>query len=128
MANLKKRMTLINAIVDAFLKPADTVDYPYGELVLPEGYRGAVVIDAEKCTGCGLCVRDCPAEALELEKDSRTSFKLIHYPARCAYCGECELSCRTGAISLSNVLVGPTDDPQGWVVVLKDETGEEDEE
>jgi formate hydrogenlyase subunit 6/NADH:ubiquinone oxidoreductase subunit I len=77
------------------------------------------VIDAEKCTGCGLCVRDCPADGLVLIKESRQEYKLLHYPARCAYCGQCEDSCVRGAISHSNELVEPTDDPEGWIVVLK---------
>jgi len=125
---LKKRFSILSAIVDALIESPETVAYPYGPLDLPQGYRGAIVIDPDKCTGCGMCVRDCPAEGLKLVKKSRDEFKLIHYPARCAYCGQCERSCRRGAISNSNALVGSTTDPEGWVVVLKEQkdTGEVD--
>lgn len=118
MSKFKKRFSLFSAILNALFSPSETVDYPYGELQLPEGFRGAIVFDTEKCTGCGLCVRDCPAEGLELIKQSREEFKLIHYPARCAYCGQCEASCARGAISHSNRLVPPAFDLRGGVVVL----------
>jgi len=114
-----KRNNLFFAILDAVTNRPDTVAYPFGELNLPETFRGAIVIEAEKCTGCGLCVRDCPTGALVLEKESRDEFKLIHYPARCAYCSQCENSCRRGAIRHSNALVGATDRPRELVVVLK---------
>lgn len=79
--------------------------------------------DPSLCSGCGLCVRDCPAQALELIKESRTKFQLVHYPARCAYCGQCEDNCRRGAISHTHALVESTSDPN-QVVVLKEEDDE----
>jgi len=120
MDRLKKRLSLLSAVIEAITNPAETVDYPFGDLKLPEFFRGAILFDPEKCTGCGLCVRDCPAEALEIEKKSREEYKLIHYPARCAYCGQCEDSCRRGAISFSNNLVIATTNGEKLIVVLKD--------
>jgi len=117
---MRRRHSLFHAIIDALVSRPDTVGYPFAELDLPESYRGAIVIDADNCTGCGLCVRDCPTGALKLEKKSRDEFKLIHYPARCAYCSQCENSCVRGAIGHSNALVGATDRPRELVVVLKE--------
>ena len=125
MAKLRKRFSLFAAIMDALFTPPETVNYPFSALELPVGFRGALVIDPEKCSGCGLCVRDCPAEGLALIKESREEFRLIHFPARCAYCGQCEDSCVRGAISHSNKLVPPSSDPKGRVVVLHERTGEE---
>jgi formate hydrogenlyase subunit 6/NADH:ubiquinone oxidoreductase subunit I len=123
---MRIRFSLLRAIIDAIIASPDTVDYPFGDINLPEGYRGAIVIDPDKCIGCGLCVRDCPTGALQLEKKSRDEFKLIHYPARCAYCGQCEDSCRHEAIGHSNALVGATSKPRELVVVLKEKNGEAD--
>ena len=125
MKNIKKRLTLLNAVIEAMINPPETVDYPFAVLELPEGYRGAIVFDPEKCIGCGLCVRDCPAEALKINKKSREEYTVFHYPARCAYCGQCEDSCRHGAISHSNKLVGSTTNKDDWVIVLKEEKGKE---
>ena len=120
MGQMKKRLTLLTAVIEAMTNPPETVDYPFGELNLPEVFRGAILFDTEKCSGCGLCVKDCPAEALELIKKSREEYKLLHYPARCAYCGQCEDSCRRGAITFSNNLVGATISGEKLIVVLKD--------
>jgi len=85
-----------------------TVRFPFAPLELPAYFRGKVVIRPELCVGCGLCVRDCPAFALELVRESREQFRLIHYHDRCAYCGQCEDSCRQGAIVLVNEFVPAT--------------------
>jgi len=121
MAKFKDRLGLIRAVIDAIQTSSETVDYPFAPLELPHGFRGAIMIEPEKCMGCGLCVRDCPAEALVLLKKSRQEFTLLHYPARCAYCGQCEDSCHRGAISHSNSLVSPTTDKKAIAVVLKDQ-------
>ena len=118
---LKKRLALLLSLLDALIGGAETVSYPETELELPNGFRGAIQLDPEKCTGCGLCARDCPASALKLVKESKSNYKLIYNPARCAYCGQCELSCHRGAISHSNQLTGSTRDPHSIVVVLKDQ-------
>jgi len=79
-----------------------TVRFPFAPPELPARFRGKVIIDPALCRGCGLCVRDCPAFALELERESREKFRLILYYDRCAYCGQCEMSCKFGAITLNN--------------------------
>ncbi len=106
-----------------FTRPI-TVRYPFGPLELPPYFRGKVTIEPTLCTGCGACVRDCPAFALELERESdapnkaeglalskaegskgREGFRLIHYHDRCAYCGQCQDVCRQGAIRLTSEYV-----------------------
>jgi len=125
MKRIKKRAQILNAIIDAFTNKPDTISYPFSPLKLPEGFRGAIIMDdPEKCTGCGLCIRNCPANALELEKESRDAFRLIHYPARCAYCGQCEESCRNNAISHTNQIVQPTDNCDSMYIELKNSLNE----
>ncbi|MBQ7874195.1 MAG: NADH-quinone oxidoreductase subunit NuoF [Oscillospiraceae bacterium] len=53
-------------------------------------------VDAKKCVGCTLCARKCPAKAISGE------IKKPHFinQAICIKCGQCEKSCRFGAISV----------------------------
>lgn len=116
----RKNFGLLPALLDAIFAKPDTVAYPFAPLELSEQYRGAVEINTENCVGCGLCIRECPAMALELIRFSRTNFQLIHYPARCTSCGQCEQICRNQGIYLSNRFVAATTDPATLVMVLKD--------
>lgn len=51
-------------------------------------------VDAEKCRGCTLCAKKCPAKAIS------GSVKSAHFinPEACIRCGQCVSSCRFGAI------------------------------
>ncbi len=118
MKRLPKQFGILSALLDALIRKPETVAYPHGPLSMPENYRGVIVMaDPDQCSGCGLCVRDCPAQALVLEKTSRNEFRLSYYPARCAYCGQCEDNCRRGAISHTNALVGPSSNPNKSIIL-----------
>ena len=87
-----------------------TIGFPFRPLELPPYFQGKVIVNPARCTGCGLCVRDCPAFALKLERESRDKFKIIYYPDLCAYCGQCETSCRFEAVTLINEFIRVTPD------------------
>lgn len=119
---------LFPRIWGAFKRGPRTVNYPYGPAELPEGYRGRVRIDPDACRGCGLCVRDCPAFALELEREDRQTFRIIYHPDRCAYCGQCEVSCVSDAITLTNEFVPGTPRRERLTCMLVDRKDEEKKE
>jgi ferredoxin len=50
----------------------------------------------DKCTGCGACLKACPAEAITGE---RKQAHLVHQD-KCIKCGMCYSSCRFDAIEI----------------------------
>ncbi len=55
-------------------------------------------IIAEKCPGCGLCVKYCPVEAITGERKK----PYIIDEEKCIHCGLCMSVCRLGAISVQS--------------------------
>ena len=105
MARFRSFPFLLPQLLRALFTRPITIHYPFAPVELSPYFRGRVVVDAELCRGCGLCARDCPAAALELERQDRDAFRLVHYPDRCANCGQCETSCTFGAIKQVNEFV-----------------------
>lgn len=94
-------------------KNAETVQYPAKPSPSPEGFRGKHVIHFEKCIGCGLCAKVCPANAIKLEMKKRQIKvgKIVHQQvihrissidiSKCVFCQRCEEICPTKAIELT---------------------------
>jgi NAD(P)H-quinone oxidoreductase subunit I len=78
--------------------------YPVVRTAAPERLRGKLHWDSEKCTGCLLCVKDCPAQAIEVFMVDKANkrFVLRYHLDRCTFCSQCVVSCRPGALEMSN--------------------------
>jgi NAD(P)H-quinone oxidoreductase subunit I len=86
----------------AFKKPA-TQKYPFERLEAPELFRGTLHWDPSKCNGCCLCIKDCPANAIELitiDKKAK-QFVMRYHADRCTYCAQCVQNCRLECLGMA---------------------------
>ena len=63
---------------------------------------GKIVIDTERCKGCGLCITVCPKNSIVLSKESNQSG---YFPAQakdgeCTACTQCAIVCPEGIIEI----------------------------
>jgi formate hydrogenlyase subunit 6/NADH:ubiquinone oxidoreductase subunit I len=88
----------------SLVKSPVTEKYPFVRLKAPENLRSQLHWDSENCTGCGLCAKDCPAEAIEvIVIDKKAKRFVFHYQIdRCTFCAQCVESCRQGCLQMSN--------------------------
>lgn len=56
-----------------------------------------ILIDTEKCIGCGLCVEMCPEGGVLAMEDEIS--KVVNID-RCSGCRSCEVNCEYGAVKV----------------------------
>ncbi len=87
----------------ATIKPA-TQKYPFERKAAPSRLRGKLTWDPERCSGCGLCAKDCPSHAIEIIILDRTSkrFVMRYRSDRCTFCAQCVVNCRFKCIEMDS--------------------------
>lgn len=95
---------MVRDVVRSFFSKPDTRRYPFERRDAPEAFRGKLIWDLSKCTGCQLCIKDCPANAIELIVIDRANkrFLMRFHADRCTYCSQCEVNCRFKCLQLSH--------------------------
>ena len=84
-------------------KPA-TISYPFGPLKIEPNYRGLISFNPDTCIGCKLCVKDCPAKAIEINnvgpKEDK-KFDMTLDLSHCIYCCQCVDTCPKKSIGFT---------------------------
>ncbi|MEW5825986.1 MAG: 4Fe-4S dicluster domain-containing protein [Candidatus Bipolaricaulota bacterium] len=65
--------------------------------------RGLVVVDVERCKGCGLCIAACPQHVLALSgtlNQSGYDTVCVAKPESCVGCAFCALTCPDIALAV----------------------------
>lgn len=96
--------TMFQDIVESFFKKSATQLYPVERVAPPERYRGILSFNPSVCTGCKLCVKDCPSDAIDLVILDRAAKQYVmkYRMDRCIYCGQCVVNCKFKCIGMSN--------------------------
>jgi formate hydrogenlyase subunit 6/NADH:ubiquinone oxidoreductase subunit I len=131
------------AVSHIFTKPA-TTKYPFAKPTLPADSRGKIVYDIKDCniidfgpgrdftldvksivgSNCRVCVRDCPAKAIEIvevEGRKRPQIDLN----RCIFCYQCVESCPRRAIKASELYELATTEKGALIMKPNPKTKEE---
>lgn len=65
--------------------------------------KGTVVVDPERCKGCGICVATCPFGVLEMTSTYNSSGYPVAgaaHPEQCTGCALCALACPDVALEV----------------------------
>lgn len=91
------------AVKNLFMPPV-TENYPKVPIKVPENYRGRIKFNAEKCLGCGMCIKVCSpgaitktVEAIEDGQKITMRFEL----GSCTFCQMCSDFCAKKCIELT---------------------------
>jgi formate hydrogenlyase subunit 6/NADH:ubiquinone oxidoreductase subunit I len=99
---MKKPGKMLAELLKHMMKAPATTQYPFKKIEVPKDFRGRIVFISENCIGCKICVRDCPADAISINKPGEEKiFEAVFILDRCIYCAQCVLSCPKKALSTS---------------------------
>ncbi len=111
----KKPLRLLPEALRQIQKKPATVKYPFEKAKIYSGFRGKIVFESAKCIGCKMCMRVCPAKAIEivqageeiktLEDGKQITIKkyeCIMNLDRCIYCAQCVEACPKKALAFTN--------------------------
>jgi NADH-quinone oxidoreductase subunit I len=98
----------LKVTLKAFFKKPVTVMYPYEKLPVPDRGQGLIrlrVTQLEpevrfKCTGCGICAKNCPQHCIEVikkENDKQPEIYTVNY-GLCMFCRICIDVCPFNAL------------------------------
>jgi formate hydrogenlyase subunit 6/NADH:ubiquinone oxidoreductase subunit I len=96
--------SMFGEVARSLFRKSATEKYPFERYPAPARLRGQVRYNAEKCTGCMLCVKDCPANAIEIIAIDKPNKRFImrYHMDRCTYCAQCVEDCRFDCIEMSH--------------------------
>ena len=94
---MKRPGQMIKAVLGSIFKKPATTRYPFVKLTMPDKFRGKIKFYPERCIGCKMCMRDCPSNAIKINKVG-DKFECEIDLGKCIYCAQCVDSCPKKAL------------------------------
>jgi formate hydrogenlyase subunit 6/NADH:ubiquinone oxidoreductase subunit I len=104
---MSSRIKILREVLAKYSSPM-TLTYPSGVAPnrkyssIPEGLRGLIERDLEKCIGCKACSNVCSGMATKIfdnEAEAKRLVQVFHF--RCTFCQHCVDECPTEALKMS---------------------------
>jgi len=73
----------------------------------PPRFRGKIRYDRDTCIGCKMCIRVCPANAIEFLPDTK---RVRIWVGQCVFCSQCNEVCPKDCLSMSDEFLLATED------------------
>lgn len=105
-------MLFTPTVVKNLLKKPATRNYPFVVREPFPNYRGELTIDIDKCIFCGMCVRKCPCQCIDVDKTKGTWACDPHECITCSYCVD---ACPTNCLSMKDTHRKPMTEKTTWV-------------
>ncbi|MDE4907424.1 4Fe-4S binding protein [Methanogenium marinum] len=68
-------------------------------VAVPKNFRGKIAYDRDACIGCKLCIRVCPAHAIEFIPETKT---VRIFVTQCIFCSQCNDACPVSCLHMSD--------------------------
>jgi len=112
---MKKPGRVFSEVIKHLFKKPMTSTYPFTPAKPAAQFRGRIDFDSAKCIGCQMCVRVCPAKALDIVLSAeqppapaqvegqpavapKKKFDCIMRLGSCVYCWQCAETCPKKAL------------------------------
>jgi formate hydrogenlyase subunit 6/NADH:ubiquinone oxidoreductase subunit I len=93
--------TMIESVLGSLFRKPATMRYPFEKFRMPKDFRGQPKFKSELCTGCRLCIRDCPSQAITITKVGDKKFEASIDLGKCVYCAQCAETCPRKVIDIT---------------------------